>query len=67
MEVLARQQVFAGGYEPTEYPSGKVGFPAPSRDLSRQLHQQGEGNPVWLGLSRQETMLQCAPQEGKEN
>lgn len=67
MEVLARQQVFAGGYEPIEDPSGKVRFPAPSRDLSRQLHQQGEGNPVWLSLSRQETMLQCAAQEGKEN
>ena len=64
MEVLAREQVFAGGYEPTEYPSGKEGFPAPSRDLSRQLHQQGEGNPVWLALSQQETAPVC---KGKEN
>ena len=66
MEVSARDQVFAGGYEPTEYHRGKR-FPAPSRDLARQLHQKGEGNPVWLALSRQETRLRCAPQEGKEN
>lgn len=61
MEVSARDQVFAGGYEPTEYHRGKR-FPAPSRDLARQLHQKGEGNPVWLALSRQETRLRwCTP------